>query len=477
MKKHSVRTATLSVVVTMLLMAVGGCSTTTKSAKPSPHNSSSVRATSYTTWLTPNLKAVSDPTAADNEFFVTAQNADKSLVGTAVDAVTGKVLWQDPMVLAGRIAGVGIPSPTPLEGSKGWVITQLEGNGGQIAAGDPFAYVGRDPRTGRVMWRFPVNDSTQSAACGKLLCVDTLASDGSAALVAVDPATGTQKWSLTLDGQFALVDVNATTVFMQTLSTGTTVIAVDLATGKKKWSVPVQESLGVGVTTDSGWNGGLLGKTLLIDVDSDGTTPGGTIGLDAATGALWWVKRNMHLPTVTLNALVSSGSHATPPAPSTTQDVVLEESTFTKTAYVLKAFTSIDLVTGKATWTKPVNRTITEKTFQPMAVVSDSLRDVWPVLDGKTASSGFSVATGKLAPTSSTGWLVQLGKGSGPGGQIAVLGESDPYTPPVTATSVIVPGLARAGGGGGPPASVSATGTSMRAWVTSDLQLHGISLR
>ena len=464
MKKDVFRAALAAAAVSML--AGVGCSTTVKAAKPA----------TTTSWVAPGLKVVSSPTAADHEFFVTAQDPGGKLEGTAVDATTGKVLWQDRTVPADRIAGVGLPSPVPVKTARGWTVSQVESNGGQIALGLPYAYVGRDPRTGRELWRYPVVDTTESMPCGTLLCLDVLNASGTATLIAVDPTTGKKAWSMPIDTQFTFVDFSSTTAFIQTLGVGTTVMAVDEKSGHKKWSVAVAKGLGAGVTTDSGWNGGLVGTALMIDADSDGTSPSGTIALDAATGKLLWAKPNMHFPIGMLNVLVSSGSNATPAtAAAKVNNVVLEHSTFSSTSYDLVSYMSFDVTSGKVRWTVPENHKIVTKGLVPHSVVNDSLTDVWPFMANHVLLDGFAVATGKAVPKTGSGWEIQLAKGDGAQGQIAVPGQPDPYSPPVAAEHVSLPALT-ALAGGVPPASVSATATGTRAWVASDLRLHAVAV-
>ena len=156
-------------------------------------------------------------------------------------------------------------------------------------------------------------------------------------------------------------------------------------------------------------------------------------------------------------------------------NVVLEHSTYNSTSYDLVSYMGFDVTSGKVKWTVPENRKIDTNGLLPHSVVSDSLADVWPLMVNHALLDGFVVATGKAVPKAGSGWEIQLAKGDAAQGQISVPGQSNPYSPPVAAEHVSLPALT-ALSGGVPPASISATATGMRAWVTSDLRLHAVKL-
>ena len=194
-------TAVLPCALAALLVVAAACSTSVSGPGGAASNGTSSGSTATGTgapakaWVADDLHVVSQVAATDQEALVTAEDKDGTLEGTALDTATGKVLWQHANTPADGIQGVGILAPAPVKRSGGWLAVEIEDAGGKVALGDPYAYVARDSRTGKQVWRHPVSDTSTFIPCGNLFCFDTLDDQYAGTLVAVDPETGKTRWT------------------------------------------------------------------------------------------------------------------------------------------------------------------------------------------------------------------------------------------------------------------------------------------
>jgi outer membrane protein assembly factor BamB len=413
---------------------------------------------------------VSQVATTGREVLVTAQDKDGTLEGTALDAASGKVLWQHANTPADGIAGVGILPPMPVERSSGWLAVQVEGTGGQIALGDRYAYVARDSRTGKQVWRHPVSDTSTYSKCGNLFCFDTLDADYAGKLVAVDPETGRTRWSYATPVQFTVLSTDASTITIETLGKGTTVVELDAATGKVQWKAMGDAALGSGATTDGGWNGGTWGDVVISDLDAERPTdPAGTFAIDKRTGKRLWTAKGAHLPVEFLVGLggVNSYGNAIGRGP-----LVLERSTFTATSYEVQALEGVDLHTGKVLWTipAPISVDIKNDPFGslPVGVVDASMTRAWVIGPKGSTSLGFEIATGSQVPVEGSGWAGVFSDTDG----VRVPALKETFSAPLVLRHLTVPDKAVVAGGA-PPSAYCATAGKVCAWLAGDGTLHG----
>jgi outer membrane protein assembly factor BamB len=139
------------------------------------------------------------PVLAGNRVYVHTRQQENEIV-SAIDAATGKVVWQDRYPAAYRVnqaAAAHGPGPksTPVV-SAGRVITL--GISGILSA--------LDTTTGKVLWRkpapasLPTYGTAMSPAVDGSLVIAYVGGHDNGALTAFDAATGAEKWKWTGDG-------------------------------------------------------------------------------------------------------------------------------------------------------------------------------------------------------------------------------------------------------------------------------------
>ncbi len=468
-------TAVLPCALAALLVVAAACSTSVSGPGGAASNGTSSGSTATGTgapakaWVADDLHVVSQVAATDQEALVTAQDKDGTLEGTALDTATGKVLWQHANTPADGIQGVGILAPAPVKRSGGWLAVEIEDAGGKVALGDPYAYVARDSRTGKQVWRHPVSDTSTFIPCGNLFCFDTLDDQYAGTLVAVDPETGKTRWTYAASTQFTFVGADAKTIDIETLGTGTTVIGLDASTGKVLWTSSGAAALGTGATTDAGWNSAAWQDVVLADLDADSAHgPAGTFAIDRRTGKRLWTAKGAHLPIVFLVGLYRMNDFGTIQGDG---PVVLEQSTFTSSTYEVRALEGVDLHTGKVQWTIPVNFSVKYADFAgtvPIGVVGADRTRAWVVDPTGSKPFGFDPATGRSVPVAGSGWSVTFGDSK----EVKVPALDESFTGPVGTRHLSVPGP-KAVAGGVPPAEYCAMAGKVCAWLAGDLKLHG----
>jgi outer membrane protein assembly factor BamB len=194
------------------------------------------------------------PVAAGDRLYLATD--DGTIVG--LDAATGSELW--------RLAAGG--SPGPLAVADGTLYVP--------ALGDDEALHAIDAATGRERWHQTIASGLLSAAAvagGTVYAVGGTIQGG--ALFAWDATTGDPLWRFPLDGPVAYtVDVADGTAYV---AAGKAIVAVDAAHGTARWSTDVGEW----VAATAAGEGRVYGTTL------DGTL----LALNAATGDVQWTFR------------------------------------------------------------------------------------------------------------------------------------------------------------------------------------------
>lgn len=180
----------------------------------------------------------STPALKDNRLYVfTRQGTDEVI--RCLDAENGKELWQDKYA-AKAVTGPAARHPGPRSSPTvvdGKVITL--GVGGVLSC--------LDTATGKVLWRnethtdaVPDFFTSMSPIVVDGMCISHLGGKDKGTLLALDLATGKEKWSLSSDGPAygspALMSVGDTKqVVVITLKS---MIGVDASNGKLLWQVP-----------------------------------------------------------------------------------------------------------------------------------------------------------------------------------------------------------------------------------------------
>lgn len=231
-------------------------------------------------WGTSDLVAASGPVGlGDTVAVVDGTTTDLKMV--VLDAAGGEVRFTRPWTPSARYPGTGVGRPALLEG----VVVGAEPNGFQALL------VGRNPQTGRELWKVEVAETFGPFVCGELVCSEDNWSLESAALVARDPATGETRWTVP-GSQFHLYAEDDLLV-EQDLNEPV-VRSIDPASGQERWRTDLRASLGP-ETTSVVAQAQLVDGTLIVEATPDPNGPNGTVGLDPANGAVKWIQPDMGL--------------------------------------------------------------------------------------------------------------------------------------------------------------------------------------
>ena len=410
-------------------------------------------------WVAAGLHPVSPVLASDDEFFVTIQRPDKSLAGVAVDAATGKVLWEQSTVVSNRIPGMGLPSPQPVKGAHGWVVVQLESTGGQIALGAPeYAYVAREERTGRRLWSYPVRYTIEVDACGEVVCVESETSDNNTEVVGLDADSGAKRWAVPSRASTTVLASDATSLVTLSLGLGSTLTSIDYTTGATRWTFRSAVALGAGATSDGGWNATRSGNVLIVNLGSSSGSPNGSFALDVNTGKLVWVRKGadtaIEFPLT---------FQITPPGegPSVPADrpLVVERAIETDKSFDTTLMQGLRASTGESLWSIPLKFHYVYNGAEPLSVISQTGQVAW-IRDPTTKTPvGINLATGASVPARGVGWKVSVPFDT----SVKVPGVGS-FTPPYVTTQVSVPDL-KPRDGGTPPLFLDAISASSVAWL------------
>ena len=183
----------------------------------------------------------SSPVLVGNRIYLHTRQQDDEVI-SAIDAATGKVIWQDRYPAPYRVhrsAAAHGPGPKSTPVVAGGRVFTL-GISGILSA--------LDAGSGKVLWRKPAPatpptyGATMSPAVDGGLVIAHVGGHGSGALTAFDAATGAEKWAWAGDGPGYASPVIATFGGTKQVVTQSQnkVVSVSAADGRLLWELPLR---------------------------------------------------------------------------------------------------------------------------------------------------------------------------------------------------------------------------------------------
>jgi outer membrane protein assembly factor BamB len=192
-------------------------------------------------WKIPIGVGHSSPVLVGNRIFVHSRQQNDEVIA-AVDAATGKVIWQDRYPAPYRMnSAAASHGPGPKS-------TPVVAGGRVIALGISGILSALDAATGKVLWRKaapavpPLYGTAMSPAVDGGLVIAHVGGQDGGALTAFDAATGSEKWKWTGDGPGYASPVIGTVAGTKQVITQSEdrLVSVSAATGQLLWELPLK---------------------------------------------------------------------------------------------------------------------------------------------------------------------------------------------------------------------------------------------
>jgi outer membrane protein assembly factor BamB len=213
---------------------------------------------------------VSSPALAGGKLYVFTRENGKE-IARCLDAATGKEIWQDKEAYqAASVSG-------PASGYTGPRSSPVVADGKVITYGVRGTLSCFDASSGKLLWRkdgdtdaWPMFYTSCSPLIADGLCIAQLGGQKDGAIVALDPATGEEKWKWTGDGSAYASPILGTIAGTKAIvaQSDKRLVVVSFAEGKLLWETPFAGS-GMG-----GMNSAtpiLDGQTLIFSGTARGT--------------------------------------------------------------------------------------------------------------------------------------------------------------------------------------------------------------
>lgn len=215
-------------------------------------------------WTVTVGEGYSTPVVANGRVFVHSRQDPEEVV-TALDVATGKPLW------TARYASAFTRNKYANEMSKGPFSTPLVANGILYTLGTSAVLSAFDEKTGELKWRKDWSKEIDTSklftgtAMSPILIEGSLivhiGDDSAGEVLALDPATGAQKWSLPGHGPGyasptaqGIIAAAGTTEWQIVTLTDKAVIGVHIGTGALLWQVPFPDEWNENIVTPV-WGG------------------------------------------------------------------------------------------------------------------------------------------------------------------------------------------------------------------------------
>ena len=205
-------------------------------------------------WSVEVGEGYSSPIAGDGRVFVHARR-DPDEVVFAIDLTTGKVAWQQ------KYAAPIEKNPYAKQMAKGPYSTPLLADGRLYTLGTTAILSAWNAATGELVWRkdFSSRIDTSKLFCGTAMSplqttsgiVVHVGDDRGGSILALDPATGKEKWTTAVRGPGYASPIEVTLAGVPQIVTMTTrsVIGVDTATGTLLWEFPFDDEWNENIVT------------------------------------------------------------------------------------------------------------------------------------------------------------------------------------------------------------------------------------
>jgi outer membrane protein assembly factor BamB len=247
-------------------------------------------------WSTPVGEGYSSPIVADGRVYVHARRDPEETV-SALDLAAGTVAWS-------RTYHAPVEkNPYAKQMAKGPYATPLLADGRLFTLGTAATLTAWNAATGALIWRrdFSARIDTSKLFCGtatsplmtKSGVVVHIGDDRGGSIMALDPATGKDKWSTSLAGPGYASPIEITlggTPQIVTLTTKS-VIGMDAATGALLWEFPFNDEWNENIVTPIAMPNGVI---------VSGVRQGTRRLTVTRTGSAFAVKEAWHTPDVAM---------------------------------------------------------------------------------------------------------------------------------------------------------------------------------
>jgi outer membrane protein assembly factor BamB len=183
----------------------------------------------------------SSPVLADGRIYLHTRQQEHEIV-SAIDPASGKTIWQDRYPAPYRV------NQAALAHGPGPKSTPVAAGGRLVTMGISGILSAFDAKTGKVLWRKPappeppMYGTAMSPAVDGSLVIAHVGGDGNGALLALDAATGAEKWSWKGDGPGYASPVIATFDGIRQVVTQSQqkIVSVSAADGRLLWELPLR---------------------------------------------------------------------------------------------------------------------------------------------------------------------------------------------------------------------------------------------
>jgi outer membrane protein assembly factor BamB len=247
-------------------------------------------------WSVEVGEGYSSPIAGDGRVFVHSRR-DPDEVVSAIDLASGKTAWTQQYPAPTQ------KNPYAKQMAKGPYSTPLLAVGRLYTLGTTAILSAWNASSGALVWRkdFSTRVDTSKLFCGTAISplltrhglVVHVGDDREGTIVALDPATGKERWTTTVRGPGYASPIEATLAGTAQVVTMTTrsVIGVDTASGKLLWEFPFDDEWNENIVTPIPTETGVI---------VSGVRQGTRRLIVAKTGSDWSVKEAWHTPDVSM---------------------------------------------------------------------------------------------------------------------------------------------------------------------------------
>jgi len=247
-------------------------------------------------WSVEVGEGYSSPVSGDGRVFVHARR-DPDEVVSAIDLATGTVAWTQ------KYAAPMQKNPYAKEMAKGPYSTPLLADGRVYTLGTTAIASAWNAVTGTLLWRrdFSSRIDTSKLFCGTAMSpllsksglIVQVGDDRGGTLVALDPATGKDRWTTAVPGPGYASPIEVTLGGVAHIVTMTTrsVIGVDSANGKILWEFPFDDEWNENIVTPVATASGVI---------VSGVSQGTRRQTIAQSGSTWSASEAWHTPDVAM---------------------------------------------------------------------------------------------------------------------------------------------------------------------------------
>ncbi len=247
-------------------------------------------------WSVEVGEGYSSPVSSGGRVFVHARRDPQEVV-SAIDLATGTVAWTQ------KYPAPIDKNPYAKQMAKGPYATPLVAGGRLYTLGTTAIVSAWDDSTGAVVWRrdFSSRIDTSKLFCGSAMSplmtssgvIVHVGDDRSGTILALDPATGKERWATDVSGPGYASPIELTLAGVQQIVTMTTrsVIGVETSSGKLLWEFPFDDEWNENIVTPVGTADGVI---------VSGVRQGTRRLRVAKSGTTWTATEAWHTPDIAM---------------------------------------------------------------------------------------------------------------------------------------------------------------------------------